>query len=45
MEKSNLKKFLCKEGFETFIIQAINLQDAMRKCEIWNAIVLYEIKD
>lgn len=45
MKKSNLKTFLCREGFERFTIQAINLEDAIEQCKIWNAIVLYEIKD
>lgn len=45
MNQSNLKTFLCKEGFETFTIKARNLKDAIEQCEIWNAVVLYEIKD
>tara|TARA_R110000824_G_scaffold259469_1_gene448197 strand:- start:914 stop:1045 length:132 start_codon:yes stop_codon:yes gene_type:complete len=40
-----MKTFLCKEGRETFTIKAKNRQEAEEICEMYNAVIIKEIKE
>ena len=40
-----MKTYLCKEGSEEFTVEAVDLKDAKEQCEMWNAVVIKELKN